>query len=84
MNTLRAGTPLHAAGVLLVLVERIWLHPQSRDDALWACGGREPVAVVIRDANGTHAVDIQGDDVALDTLLNTTSGLAELLNPEPD
>jgi len=82
VNTLRAGAPLQAAGIFLVPVERVWLHRLSQG-RVWAAGGREPVAVVIRDLRGVSALDMAGEPMALDALLADVEGLAAALDMPP-
>ncbi len=83
MSALRAGTPVRAGGVCLIPVERVWLHQHAHSGAVWAAGGREPVAVVIRDSKGLRAVDVAGEAVELDKLLGDVDGLADALNIPP-
>jgi len=75
MTGLVAGAPVRAGGRVVIPVERVWLHAGAR----WAAGGREPVAVVIVDGAGPRAVDIHGDETALEPLLAEASGLAAAL-----
>lgn len=79
MTALRADTPLHTAGICLIPVVRVWLHQSTHDNVIWAVGGREPVAVVIRDSEGLYAMDMAGEAVALDALLDSVGGLAAAL-----
>jgi hypothetical protein len=79
MNTLRAAAPLHVAGRTVIPVERVWRHEHVHETSAWAALGREPVAVVIRDGEGVRAVDVTGEGVALEALLETVEGLGEVL-----
>ena len=83
MSALRAGAPIHAGGVCLIPVERVWLQQHAHGGAVWAAGGREPVAVVIKDAKGVCAVDVAGEAVALDKLLGDVDGLSAALDLPP-
>lgn len=83
MNVLRVGAPIHTAGVCLIPVERVWLHQHVRDGAAWAAGGQEPVAVVIREAEGLRAVNVAGEGVPLEALLADVDGLATALGVLP-
>jgi hypothetical protein len=76
---LRAAAPLHVAGCTLIPVERVWRH----EHATWITGGREPVAVVIRDGEGVRAMDVTGEGVALEALLEKVEGLGEALAGAP-
>ncbi|MDH5527523.1 MAG: hypothetical protein OEY97_09480 [Nitrospirota bacterium] len=80
---LRAGTPLHAAGVWLIPVERVWLHQHIHEGRAWAAGGREPVAVVIRHPDGARALDLTGANLPMQPLLEHTDGLADALRTPP-
>lgn len=83
MNALRAASPLRVAGVEIVPVVRVWLHRHAGEGGVWAAGGREPVAVVIRDASGLRAMNMAGEEVTLDTLLETVEGLAAAVRNPP-
>jgi hypothetical protein len=78
MTGLRAAAPLAVGGHTLVAVERVWLHVGA-DGGGWAVGGRVPVAVVVRDAGGTRALDAEGRDADLGALLRDVAGLAAAL-----
>jgi uncharacterized spore protein YtfJ len=79
VNALRAAAPLHVAGRTLIPVERVWRHEHVHGANGWAALGREPVAVVIRDGDGVRAVDVMGEGVPLEALLETVEGLGEVL-----
>lgn len=83
MSALHAGPPLKVAGACLILVERVWFQQHIHGDSAWVAGGREPVAVVVQEADGVHALDMAGQTLSLNTLLGTVDGLAAALGIQP-
>jgi len=79
VSTLVAGPLLRVGPWTVVAVERVWLHAHADDGRVWAAGGREPVAIVVRDGSGTRAVDVEGGEMALGALLAEVDGLAAAL-----
>jgi hypothetical protein len=77
-----AGPPLRVGPCTVVAVDRVWLEVRGGRDRPWAAGGREPVAVVVRDGSGVRALGLGGGEVGLDALLEQVDGLAAVLgNP---
>jgi hypothetical protein len=79
VSGLTAGAAVRAAGHTVVPVWRDWLHAGRSGRGAWAAGGREPVAVAVRDARGARALDMNGDPVSLEALLAEVDGLAAAL-----
>lgn len=75
-----AGTPLRVGPCTVVAVERVWTFAHAAGEGAWAAGGREPVAVVVRDGSGTRALDLEGGVADLDDLLARADGLAAALD----
>jgi uncharacterized spore protein YtfJ len=75
VSGLVAGGAVRAGGRVLVPVARVWLHAEAR----WAAGGREPVAVVVVEADGPRALDLNGAEIPLAPLLEQAEGLAAAL-----
>lgn len=82
MTRLVAGPPLRVGGRTLVAVARVWLHAHAAGGRAWAAGGREPVAVVVRDGSGTRALGVGGGEIPLEALLAEVDGLAAALGNE--
>jgi hypothetical protein len=74
-----AGPPVRVGPCTVVAVDRVWLRAEDGRRGRWAAGGREPVAVVVRDGSGTRALDMGGGEVGLDALLEQVDGLAAVL-----
>jgi len=79
VNGLVAGPPMRVGAWTLVPVSRVWLHADTDPRQPWAAGGREPVAVVVRDGRETRALDVGGAEMTLETLLAEADGLAAAL-----
>jgi hypothetical protein len=77
-----AGPPLRVGPCTVVAVTRVWLRAEDGRRGRWAAGGREPVAVVVRDGSGVRALDVGGGEADLAALLAEVDGLAAVLgNP---
>jgi uncharacterized spore protein YtfJ len=83
VNGLAAGAPLAVGERTLVPVVRAWVRGAPAGGGAWAAGGKEPVAVVVRDAGGTRALDLEGGEADLAALLETVEGLAAALGVTP-
>jgi hypothetical protein len=79
VSRLVAGAPLRVGACTVIPVDRVWAFTHAAKGNAWAAGGREPVAVVVRDGAGTRALDIGGGETALEALLAGVDGLAAAL-----
>lgn len=68
MNELRVGTPVVVAGITLIPVERLRVITTARRQGCWFQATKEVFAVVICDANGAHAIDVNGHSLSIDYL----------------
>jgi hypothetical protein len=75
LTELRAGPPLHAAGVTLVPLEELSITVHCDRGRLVAGATKRAVGVVISDAQGTRAIDETGQPLDLSELRERLPGL---------
>jgi len=76
---LRAGTPVHAAGRMLVPIEERRVIVEGGGKRVFVRGELSVAAVVIVERDGARAVDAAGAWLDLDALRQRVAGLQELL-----
>jgi len=81
MDELRAGSLLVVADVTVVPVERCSVQSGLMGARCWCYAHKEPVAVIIRDADGIRAFDTQGQAISVDSLLWENPELGTVLAP---
>ncbi len=80
MEELRAGNPLTAGDVTLVPIERSGIQSDIGDMGYWLTVFKEPFAVVVCDATGTHAFDTDSAEIAVDALIQKIPNLGTILS----
>jgi len=80
MAAQRAAPPLRVGDVTLVPVERAEILSGSGDAGCWMSAFKEPVAVVVCDANGVRAFATDSSELALDALIEETPNLGDVLS----
>lgn len=80
MEELRAGNPLTIADVTLVPIERSAIQSDIGNMGYWLTGFKEPFAVVVCDATGTHAFGIDSAEIAVDMLIQKVPNLCAILS----
>jgi len=83
MERWRAGKPIVAGGVTVVLVERLFLESYDGNGAGWLHGSLEPRAVVVRDAAGVRAFDTKARSIPVESLVQKIPELGALLGSSP-
>ena len=56
-DVLRAGTPVTVGAVTLLPIERVVTHARQSNSSVWFSVSKEPLALVIRDADGIRAIE---------------------------
>lgn len=79
MSELRAGTPITAAGITLIPIERVRIDSGTQPHAYWFNATKEAVAVVICAPEGPRAVDVQAHEWPLDELIAQVPELEAVL-----
>ena len=79
MGTLRAGTPMRVGSTTLLTIERVVVHSDVGSLGAWFTAGKEPYALVVRDAGGIRALAIGATAVSLEALREEIAGLDAVL-----
>ena len=78
-ETLQAGVPVTVGALVLVPIERVVRHVDSGELGLWFSFEKEPYALVVRDANGTRAINVEDVAVSIEELRAKIPGFDDLL-----
>lgn len=78
-ETLQAGAPVTVGALFLVPIERVVTHVDIGEMGLWFSFEKEPYALVVRDANGTRAVNVEAVAVSIEELRAKIPGFDDLL-----
>lgn len=65
MNDQRVGKPISVKGIAIVPVEKTCVRRYGLWSVSWAHGLKEPVAIVVRDADGMKVFDVEGLPMSL-------------------
>lgn len=79
MYKLRAGKPMVAGEVILVPIERCFIQSYSGDLGCWLSGLKEPLAIIVYDANGIRAFDTESTEISIETLIRQIPNLDAVL-----
>ena len=78
-ETLQAGAPVTVGALVLVPIERVVRHVDIGELGLWFSFEKEPYALVVRDANGARAVNVEAVAVSIEELCARIPGFETLL-----
>lgn len=79
MEYITIETPINAHDVTLIPVVRICLHSNYNTTGCWLSGNKQPLAIIVCDSNGVHAINISSFEISIESLLQKIPGLyAEL------
>lgn len=79
MDELRPGKPVTVADLTIVPIERRVLHTCAGDGRFWLVAFMEAAAVLVRDVSGIRAFDVEGVEIAVESLVGRVPGLGSLL-----
>ena len=79
MDKLQAGTPLVAGKFTLVPIERFFIHTEKGSTGHWLAAHKEPHAIIICDANGIRAFNLEAKEVSLEHLAQAVPNLDAIL-----
>ena len=79
MDNLQAGKPLVADKLTLVPIERFFIHAERGSTGYWLAAHKEPHAIIICDANGIRAVNLEAKEVSLVRLAQAVPDLDTIL-----
>jgi uncharacterized spore protein YtfJ len=72
---MRAGTPLRVGRVTLLPIERVVVLAGTGAGTAWFSASKEPVALVVRDEDGVHAIGLGAMAVSIEALRERIPGL---------
>ncbi len=75
MSELRAGQAVTVSGVTIIPIEKVCAGTHRLLRRIWACGFKEPIALVLCEATGARAVDCLGGELVLGDLMRKVPGL---------
>ena len=81
MDELRAGNPLVAGDVTLVPIERCFIQSNTEDMGCWLSGLKEPFAIIVCDATGIRAFDMEATEIPVESLIHKIPNLGTVLAP---
>lgn len=79
MDELRAGISVAVGEVTLLPIERCVLQSGMGDMGCWLSGFKEPFAIIICDAAGIRAFDMDAAEIPVETLTQKIPDLGEML-----
>lgn len=80
MEALRVTKPLTIGDVTLIAIERFEIHSDMSVAGYWLSGFKEAYAVVVCDASGIRALDVDSAEIELDVLVQKISNLGSLIS----
>lgn len=79
MKTLGAGEPCFINGIVLIPIERQFLHAIKGEFGCHFSAHKEPYAVIVCDAQGKRAFTLDATAISLDVLKQEIDDLDEIL-----
>jgi uncharacterized spore protein YtfJ len=79
MSELRVGKPICVNGTNIIPIEQVYLRNYPLRKGYWLYGSKEPVSIVVCDAHGVRALDIQARGLSLTELIRKVPGLEAVL-----
>ena len=79
MSDLHMGKPISLNGTNIIPIEKVYLGKYALRKGYWLYGSKEPVSIVVCDAHGVKAFDIQAHGLSLTELISKVPGLEAVL-----
>jgi hypothetical protein len=79
MSELHMGRPICLNGSKIIPIEKVYVRNHSFRKGYWLYGSKEPVSIVVCDARGARALDIQEHGMSLTDLIREVPGLEAVL-----
>lgn len=80
MDELRTGNPIVAGEITIVPIERSYVQSVHGDLGCWLTGLKEPIAIIVFDANGICAYDTKAVEISVASLIQKIKGLSAVLD----
>ena len=79
MKKVRVGTPMTVGDTTIVLLEQVVLYSRSVRNVFFACASKEPVGLVVSSSQGKWVMNLDGEQVSLETFGREIDGLERVL-----
>ena len=79
MSELRVASPAVVGGVVFIPIAKASSFRYAAKNRYWGQCSKEPVAIVVCDAEGIRAFDMEGDERSIRDLLGEVAGLEAAL-----
>ena len=80
MKKNRVGQPSTIGEIIIIPLEEIYLYCDKREDGIWAYASKQPVGVVVISPQFKIAIDIQGEELDLNTCIQDFGGLQQVMD----
>ncbi len=77
---LEPGKTIVIGDLTLIMIEQLSMTASDASHGLWVNARKEPYALVIQDGQGLRALDMQGNDLPIDSLSTQSMELASIFN----
>ena len=80
MKENRVGQPSTIGEIIIIPLEEVYLYCDKREDGIWAYALKQPVGVVVISPQCKLAIDIQGEELNLNTCIQDFDGLQQVID----
>ena len=80
MKKNRVGHPSTIGEITIIPLEEIYLYCEKREEGIWAYASKQPIGVVIISPQFKHVLDIQGEELDLNTCIQDFDGLKQIID----
>ena len=80
MKKNRVGQPSTIGEIIIIPLEEVYLYCDKREDGIWAYALKQPVGVVVISPQFIRAIDIQGEELDLNTCIKDFGGLQQVMD----
>jgi hypothetical protein len=80
MDELRAGNTMVVGEVTIVPIERCFIQTVTGDMGCWLSGLKEPFAIIVCDAIGVRAFDMEAIEISVESLIHKIPNLCAVLS----
>lgn len=80
MKENRVGQPTTIGEITIIPLEEICLYCDKSEDRIWVYAFKQPIGVVIISPQFKHVLDIQGEELDLNTCIQDFEGLQRVID----
>jgi uncharacterized spore protein YtfJ len=78
-DTLRVAAPIRVGDAIVLAIQRVAVRSERGARGVWVAAAAEPYAIVVRDADGARALELDGTAGSLEQLRERIPGLDDAL-----